>query len=250
MIYIPLWTASITGVSWLIPYIIPIFKNRYDQIYSTIKANVVFTKECVSEIHQGQLDHLDKTVSDLINAISQFIIVGWSVYNLTIFDETESLNTFVIGFYLYDIIRIVTNHFGKAQGLFLLHHVLTIVLIGYMMILIPDYNAYMNIMYFLLEVSGASLNVTHIVRFFNPASKYTVTVSGINVNVYFITRSIFYPISILFATYDAYHKDVPSLTKYLYIPPLTLHWILFVMSCWWLISLIKKHEETRKKWLL
>jgi len=250
MLYIPLYTASLLGISWSIPSIIPTFKNQYAQIYSAIKSNVIFTHECVSEIHQKQLDVLDKMISHLMNCICQLVIVGWSVYNLTLYDSLETLNEFIIGFYLYDIIRTLTKNYGKTQGLFLVHHVLSIVLLLYMRLAVTDFNGYFNVIYLLLEFSGASLNLTHIIRFVNPASKYTITVSGINVNIYFITRCVFYPVSLLFITYDAYHREVDTLTKYLYIPPLLLLWLLFGMSAWWLVALVKKHEETRKKWLL
>jgi hypothetical protein len=250
MLYIPLYTASLLGISWSIPSIIPTFKNQYNQIYSAIKSNVIFTHECVNEIHQKQLDVLDKMISHLMNCICQLVIVGWSVYNLTLYDSLETLNEFIIGFYLYDIIRTLTKNYGKTQGLFLVHHVLSIVLLLYKTFAITDFNNYLSIIYVLLEFSGASLNLTHIIRFVNPASKYTITVSGINVNIYFITRCVFYPVNLMVVSYDIYHRDMDILSKYLCIPALSLLWLLFGMSAWWLVVLVKKHEETRKKWLL
>ena len=131
MLYIPLYTVSLLGISWIVPSIIPTFKNQYNQIYSAIKSNVIFTQECVSEIHQKQLDVLDKTISHLMNCICQLVIVGWSSYNLMLYDSLDQLNEFIIGFYLYDIVRTLTKNYGKTQGLFLVHHFFSIILIHY-----------------------------------------------------------------------------------------------------------------------
>jgi len=248
MLYIPLYTVSLLGVYWLIPRIIPTFKERYNQIYSAIKTNVVFTSECINDIHQGQLDLLDKTIGQIVNSICQSIIVAWAFCNLFLFNETESLNAFVIGFYIYDIIHLLTKHYGKTQRMYLVHHGLSIVCIVYVQYIATGYNPYININYILMEVSSTAINITNIIKFFNPASKYTITVSGINVNTYFITRVVFYPISLLFMTYDIYHSDIAA--KYLYIPPVALLSLLFSVCVWWFTALIKKHEETRKKWLL
>jgi len=240
MLYVPLWATAILGISWLVPHISP-FKNRYKQIHDA-------KSELNREVYQKQLDLLDRTVGQFVNSIFQILMVGWALYNLTIEDTTDSLNTFVVGFYLYDILHLYTSHYGKTQTIYIIHHALTITLVTYVYYITPGYNIFVNINCMLLEFSSTSVNVINIIKFFNPRSTYT-TLSGINVCIYFLTRVFFYPISLFLMIYDCYHRDVTLLSKYLSIPPMTLLSILFGVSIWWFIALLKKHLETHKKWL-
>jgi hypothetical protein len=248
MIYSPLWTVSILGISWLIPRIIPVFRNNYNKIHETIKNNTVFRSECVSEIHQTQLDLLDRTIGQLVNSVCQLLIVVWAIYNLIIADRTDSLNEYVVGFYLYDIIHLCSNHYGKTQRMYIVHHLLTIGIIAYVQYVATGYSIFGNINYILLELSSTSINVANMTKFFNPVAKYNITISGINVNIYFITRIVAFPLNLLLLSYMIYESD--SSTKYVNIPPITLLSILFCVCVGWFIALVKKHEESRKKWLL
>ena len=248
MIYSPLWTVTILGISWLIPHIIPAFRVNYNKIRETIKNNTIFTSECISEIHQKQLDLLDRTIGQMVNSVCQLLIIGWAGYNLLIADATDSLNAFVVGFYLYDTIHLYIHHYGKTQRAYIVHHLLTISIIVYIQYVATGYSEFGNINYILLELSSTSINITNIAKFFNPMAKYTVTISGINVNIYFITRIVAFPLNLLLLSYMIYESD--SSTKYVNIPPVTLLSILFCVCVGWFIALVKKHEETRKKWLL
>ena len=248
MLYSPLWTVSILGVSWLIPYSIPVFRNNYRKIRESIQNNTVFRSECISDIHQTQLDHLDRTIGQLVNSVCQLLIIGWACYNLTITDSTDSLNAFVVGFYLYDTIHLYISHYGKTQRMYIVHHLATIGIILYIQYVATDYSMFGNINYILMELSSTSINVTNITKFFNPMAKYNITLSGINVNIYFITRIVMFPLSTLLLSYMIYESD--SSTKYIYIPPIALFGILFCVCVGWFIALVKKHEETRRKWLL
>lgn len=248
MIYSPLWTVTILGISWLMPHIIPVFRNNYNKIREAIKNNTIFTSECISEIHQTQLDLLDRTIGQLVNSVCQLLIIGWACYNLLIADATDSLNAFVVGFYLYDTIHLYIHPYGKTQRVYIVHHLVTIGIIAYVQYVATGYSIFGNINYILLELSSTSINVTNIVKFFNPMAKYNITISGINVNIYFITRIVMFPLSLLLLSYMVYESD--SSAKYIYIPPITLFSILYGVCIQWFIVLVKKHEETRRKWLL
>jgi hypothetical protein len=215
----------------------PPFKNRYKQIHDT-------KSELNSDTYQKQLDLLDRTVGQLVNSIFQILMVGWTLYNLTIEDATDSLNTFVVGFYLYDILYLYMSQNGKTQTMYIIHHALTIALVVYVYYITPGYNTFVNINCMLLEFSSTSINVINIIKFFNPGSNHTV-ISGINVCIYFLTRVFFYPLNLLLLTYRVYEADIP--VKYMYVPPIILLDTLFCVSVWWFIALFKKHKETQRK---
>jgi len=240
---IGVWTLGLVGGSYGLPYCIPSIRSAYKQIHASIKANTVFTSECISDIQQGQLDFIDRTIGQLMSAICQMVIVLWASLNLLTGSSIEPLHNFVISYYLYDMIHLYLKPYGKTQRIFFLHHSLTIFLIAYTRYADLHNAGFFHVSYICMELSGCSINITQLLRYSYPISKLNITVSAINLLIYGILRLVIYGFALL------NYVVTTDITPIYYIPT-TLAYLLYFVSLYWCILMAQKHKRLQQKIIL
>ena len=115
-----LWSVSITLASYGFPYLIPSISNRLKEIHTNTE--LIGLEELRIKVR----DSIDRTLGQLVAATCQSLMTGWSLYNLVLGSSVQYLDQLIIGFYIYDIVHILTKPYGKTQRIYLLHHIATI----------------------------------------------------------------------------------------------------------------------------
>ena len=243
-------TILFTSASLTLPYVIPYFRNKLQQIKAV--PNAVFDTACIHDIHQSHVDAIDRSIGQLLASIGQIIITGWAILNILGLHAYYSLDAFFIGYYIYDTIQLLTKPYGKTLRLFHVHHVLTVSLATYIHMLDMSlyYYMYLNIIYGLLEISGAAINITNLLIHIYPSSKYIIPCSFMNLSIYFITRIVVFPILILYAAQDMYRTANNMYTFSLYLPIIGLGTMLFIACTYWFIGMVAKHKALKQKLIL
>jgi len=243
-----LWTSSILGLSFLIPYCIPPFRSTLKQIYENKRTNNVFGGDCINDIQQSQIDAIDRTVGQMVASFCQSIIVLWALTNLLFDGALNPLHYFVMSYYIYDIIYLLIKPYGKTQTVFLIHHVLCICVILYTIYIPLGYTSTIHLVYILMELSALSINVSNIQRYLYPASRLTIHVSLTNLLIFFVTRIVVFPSVLLYTLYDMY--SVEREDKYIYLFPGSLFTGLLFLCIWWFIGMMEKHKRLERKMIL
>lgn len=238
-----LWTLGMIGGSHALPNCIPSIRSAYKQIHASIKANTVFTSECISDIQQGQLDFIDRTIGQLMSAICQTAIVLWASLNLLTGWSIDPLHNFVVAYYLYDMIYLYLKPYGKMQRIFFLHHALSIFLIIYTRYAELHHVEFFHVSYICMELSGCSINITHLLRYSFPISKLNITISAINLLLYGVTRLVIYGFALL------NYIVTTDITPIYYIPTILLY-LLYFVSLYWCILMAQKHKRLQHKIIL
>jgi hypothetical protein len=240
---ITLWTLGLLSSSYALPYCIPSIRSAYKQLHTSIKANTVFTSECISDIQQSQLDFIDRTIGQLMSAISEIIIVLWASLNLLIGWSIDPLHNFVISYYIYDMIHLYIKPYGKRQTLFFFHHSLSIFLVAYMQYAELQYTKFMHLTYICMELSGCSINITQLLKYTYPTSKSTIVLSAINLMIYCMLRQVIFGFALL------YYTITIEITYIYYIPAIILY-LLYFASLYWFIMMAQKHKKMEHKIIL
>ena len=243
---VALWVASLLGISYALPHLIPSFRSTLKQVHESIRTNTVFTSESICDLHQGQIDTIDRTVGQIMAAACQFIIVVWTSLNLLLGSSIQPLHTCMIGFYIYDLIHLTIHPYGKTQQIFLVHHTMTIGLVLYLKYVPLSYYSFNNEIYLFLELSGFSINVTNVVKQFYPASKYNIVLSALNVYIYGLTRGILCPCIVTVIILSCIFHT-PPLQE---LAPVPFFVLVIALSIWWFIAMIKKHNRLVQKAIL
>jgi len=238
-----LWTITLVGSSFLLPQCIPQMCSALKQIHTTIKSNTVFASECISDIQRNQLDAIDRTIGQIMAAICQMVIILWASLNLLIGWSIEPLHNFVIAYYLYDMIHLYLKPYGKTQSIFFFHHSLTIFLIAYIRYTELHFTGFSYLSYICMELSGCSINVTHLLKYAYPISKLNIGISAINLLVYGVTRLFIYGFALL------YCMATVEITYIHYIPVVLLN-TLYLVSLYWFILMANKHKRLQQKIIL
>jgi len=240
---IVVWTLGMVGGSYGLPYCIPSIRSAYKQIHAAIKMNTVFTSECIGDIQRNQLDLIDRTIGQLMSAICQTVIVLWASLNLLIGWPIDPLHNFVISYYLYDMIYLYLKPYGKTQKIFFLHYSLTIFLIAYIRYAELHHIGFFHVSYICMELSGCSINITHLLRYSFPISKLNIAISAINLLLYGILRLVIYGFALL------NYIVTTDITPIYYIPT-TLLYLLYFISLYWCILMAQKHKQLQQKIIL
>jgi hypothetical protein len=244
MLYeIPSWTLGLVASSYVLPYCIPSIRSAYTQIHTTIKMNTVFTSECIGDIQRKQLDALDRTIGQLISAFCQGVIVLWASLNLLTGGSIESLHNFVIAYYLYDMIYLYLKPYGKTQTLFFFHHSLSIFFIVYIQYTGVPSSGFIHLTYICMELSGCSINITHLFKYSYPTSKNHLVLSAINIVTYGFLRLIVYGTTLTYAI-------ITIEITYIYYIPIFLSYTIFFVSLYWCILMGQKHKKLEQKIIL
>lgn len=223
-----LWSVSITVVSYGFPYLIPSISNRLKEIHTTTE--LIGSEEMRIKVR----DSIDRTLGQLVAATCQSLMTGWSLYNLILGSSVQGLDQLVIGFYIYDIVHILTKPYGKTQRIYLLHHIATIFFI-YLNTLNIHRNVFStNISYLLMESSSATINITTIIVHEIP--RYKSFVNKVNIIVYGLTRVILFPGNILYYLVDSLSSDQPILRS----SELIMAILFYGLFVYWHQAMIKK----------
>jgi len=224
-----LWSVSITLASYGFPYLIPSIRNRLKEIHANTE--LIGSEELRIKVR----DSIDRTLGQLVAATCQSLMTGWSLSNLILGSSVQALDQLVIGFYIYDIVHLLTKPYGKTQRIYLLHHIAAILFI-YLNTLNIHRNVFStNISYLLMESSSATINLTTIIVHERP--RYKSFVNKVNIIVYGLTRVILFPGNILYYFIDSLSSDQPILRSSELIMA-TLFYGLFV---YWHQAMIKKY---------
>ena len=224
-----LWSISITIASYGFPYLIPSIRNRLKEIDTT--TDLIGSEELRIKVR----DSTDRTLGQVVAATCQFLMTGWSLSNLVLGSSVQGLDQLVIGFYIYDIVHLLTKHYGKTQRIYLLHHVVTIVFIYLNTLNIHRNLLSTNISYLLMESSSATINLTAIIVHERP--RYKSFVNKVNIIVYGLTRVILFPGNILYYFVDSLSSDQPLLRS----SELIMAILFYGLFVYWHQAMIKKY---------
>jgi hypothetical protein len=242
------WTILFAAASLTLPYGIPYFRNKLQEIKSLPTA--VFDSTCIQDAHQIRINAIDRSVGQIVGASAQLLITGWACLNLLGLNAYHSLDACVIGFYLYDIFHLLTKPYAKTLHIFRIHHVLSICMICYGYLLDIPYFIASNTLYVVLEFSAVSINITNLLSHCYPSSNFVIPCSFINISIYCVTRIIVYPI---FCAYLQYYVYVTTTTTYSYclcLPALGLLTGLYFACLYWFIGMVTKHRALQQKLIL
>lgn len=218
-----------------------------------------------------KMKHPHDTVTKLNAGIYQIFIVLWSIYNIcqefynpTITDimtdtltynitdtMTNMINTVtytvtykpihtidrsidssLIGYFIYDTCVLLCTRYGRTQYIYFVHHILSIYIIN----ICIAYNIapliYTNIMYFLMEIGSCTLNWMKLCNEYNPGVANKCR--NITYCIYFTTRCVALPIFIFDYTNNIYHPIwYQKITVFMLL-------LLYVLSVNWFIKMTPK----------
>lgn len=224
-----LWSVSITLASYGFPYFIPSIRNRLKEIHTNTE--LIGSEELRIKVR----DSIDRTLGQVVAATCQFLMTGWSLSNLVLGSSIQALDQLVIGFYIYDIVHLLTKPYGKTQRIYLLHHIMSILFI-YLNTLNIHRNVFStNISYLLMESSSATINLTAIIVHERP--RYKSFVNKVNVFVYGLTRVVLFPGNILYYFVDSLSSEQPLLRSC----ELIMAILFYGMFVYWHQAMIKKY---------
>jgi hypothetical protein len=173
----------------------------------------------INRIINMKIKNYDKVA--IINAgIFQIFLSIWAGYN--IYNGTNKTNYLiddaVLGYYIYDCISLFFTSYNKLP--YFIHHIVAI----YIIYLNNTYKfspfMYINLMYFLMELSAGMLNWMTLIDIYKTNYKFKV----LTYSTYGILRCVIYPISIINYVKTTYQSI------WYYNVHLTLLCLLFIMS--------------------
>lgn len=241
------WTVLISTLYMGLPYCVPVFRNRLKQIHLASKC--ILGNTCINDEHQRQVDSIDRTVEQVVSTTCQLGCVVWAILNLVYLSSYESLNNYMIGLYIADTLYLFVKPFGKTQRMFVIHHGMTIVTILYIKMIPFAYHNILMIMYILLELSGASINTTNMLKYFYPLSKNAPVYSLINLIIYFSLRVCVFPISVVVFVRKICMSDIDFYVILQHFPPFLVAIFLYSVCVYWFIGMVGKHTSARRKLL-
>lgn len=129
--------------------------------------------------------------------------LGW-IYHSSLRPETKQMEHYMAGYFIYDIIILMSTSRGRRQVMFLIHHVVSL-----MIYFINQYypcgnDVFNNTIILLLECSSPFMNIWKIAEELNPNSIITRTSLFITKITYFISRMIGMTVWLLFYFWKNY----------------------------------------------
>jgi len=182
----------------------------------------------------------DKVRGHLVAAACQTAITVWAALNLFFGLNTDSLNPFVISYYIYDIGHLLMNPYAKKEHMFIIHHIGAIAIILYATYGQIQYNYVYNVIYVLLEGSGIMLNIAGISKSLFPYTVYSRMMMATNVATYGLTRILLYPLHLLHFLYIVLSANPSFFDICIRIPPGLALIALYIVSARWYMVMIKK----------
>ena len=218
------WTTLFYTASFTIPCIIPRLRSHY--------------KPAVFDNHNSVIDDdeqnaIDQTIGQLVATGAQMLMVAGAVVDLF---TPLPLHSLVIGFYAYDMIHLYMHPYGKALQMYLIHHAVTIALIGYLYLIETPYTKEIDAYYILLEVSSVPINAVNLIKFFYPLSDSLDTLQLANVVVYGITRVVLYPLNLGWSLYCVLTSD----NMWIHVPPFLVLVLLYGVCVQWFLAMGRK----------
>ena len=224
------WTTFFYTASFTIPYVVPRLEHQYKP--------PIFDNHNVL-LDDAEQDAKDRTIGQLVATGAQILMVLGALLDLI--TPVPSLTSLVIGFYIYDMIHLYTKPYGQTQKIFLIHHGATVVLLSYLCWIETPYKGLLDIFYILLEVSSISINTVNLIKHFWPTEPRLKQLSFANVVIYGLTRVILYPVNLGVVIYFVGQSD----QILLYVPPITILLMLYVVCVQWFLTMINKQYRDR-----
>ena len=189
-------------------------------------------------------DTSDKVRGHLMAALCQTVITVWATFNLFFTLNIESLNPFVISYYVYDIGHLLMNPYAKKDRMFIVHHVSTIAIILYAEAAQFHYDYFYNVIYVLLEGSGIVLNMSGISKSLFPYTTGSRIMMATNVATYGLTRIALYPLHLLYFLYVVLTANPSFFDICIRVPPGLALIALYIVSVRWYMVMLKRVKET------
>jgi len=175
----------------------------------------------------------------IVSTLFQGGIVLFMVSNLFLSDlvvNTEYVLTIMIGYYIFDLVDMMRYKDGRTMYLIHGHHVLSIALLVHFQLnpmIVPTFTK--NIIIFLLELSGAGVNIRNLCkRCFPLYSRYVNDISNI---IYFITRIVIFPIVVYMHIYEKILED--RIFDLVYMAPSLGFILIHVASLFWFQMMLR-----------
>lgn len=186
------------------------------------------------------------TTGQITASICQFVFSVWAFLNMVIYryhdisSSTWQIESYLIGFYIYDLLHMLTYKEGRKLYIFHLHHIVAVAIIATFQEY-PDIGSHLivNTVLFLLEVSSLSVNITVLYKQFAP--NHVQSVELINVVVYGITRIISFPSIIYVESYRMYIEG--HLIEPQYAAPMVLLFLLHLLCIMWYKTMLTNFYE-------
>lgn len=230
------WAMLFYLTSCYLPALVPRFRIHEARIAAI---PIVFNNHNVpmDTERQRERESLDRAVGLSIGFVAQLLITGLGVLDLV--TPVTTLPALVIGFYLYDMIYLGTKL--QNQTMYLVHHIGTIGLVGYLTVIDSPYRGHADIMYILLELSSASINLVNLVKYFDSQSSRIPCLSACNLVVYGVTRILLYPVNFVICAAHVASSDRILIN----VPPLAVLGLLYAICIYWFFLMIQKHIRAR-----
>jgi hypothetical protein len=153
-------------------------------------AMLLYNTMCVLKIN---MKYPHDTVNRLNTGTYQIIVVLWSLYNMIYDKPSYSLDESMIGYFLYDILSLLSSSYGHKQHLFFFHHIMSIYIIHINMLYDIAPPMYTNMLYFLMESGACMLNWMKLSKEYYPSSRFKL----LTYTTYALTRGVCLPIYIV-----------------------------------------------------
>ncbi len=130
------------------------------------------------------------------------------IYQPTLQAETKQMEHYMAGYFIYDLIVLMSTSRGRRQVMFLIHHIVSL-----MIYVINQYypcgnDLFNNTIILLLECSSPFMNVWKIAEELNPNSIITRMSLSITKITYFMSRMIGMTIWLFFYFWKNYHMTL------------------------------------------
>jgi hypothetical protein len=188
------------------------------------------------------------TSGQITRVLGQMLISGWLSKVITGYGsydthpDMEHILFYGIGFYVYDLLYMMTYQEGRQDYVGQLHHIGAIIALRHLHYY-PEANHPMmaGIIILLLEISAMVLNITFLYKLL--FQSYVQQLELINIIVYATTRVILIPIGQCvspFIYYDSQQRQ--EAYHYKYALPLLLNTLLTIASMFWFKTMIHKYR--------
>ena len=179
-------------------------------------------------------------VGYIVSTLFQGGIVLFTFSNLFLSDpvvNTWYVLTCMSGHFIFDLVDMMRYKDGRAMYLIHGHHVLSIALLVHFQLnpmIVPTFTK--NIITFLLELSGASVNIRNLCKRCFPL--YSRYVNDANSIIYFVTRIVIFPIVVYTHIYEKFLEN--RIFDLVYMAPSLGFILIHMASLFWFLTMTRQ----------
>jgi hypothetical protein len=151
-----------------------------------------------------------------------------------------------VGYYIYDMIHMMTYESGKYLVLFQLHHIGTIVIFIHTYLYLDDivHPYQFGAVIIPLELTSASLNIAILCKLF--IQRFEEEIEFINMLFYGFSRIFMLPILTILSIYSNYPQEkIREMYHFKYMLPICMLSVLYALSVNWFKTMVYKYYNKR-----